>query len=284
MTRKNGTDEVSKNVINFLKNRFGSSLTKTDQDQLQSMIGDSQAGARTKDPNKPKRGNSAYIYFCEDLRPQVTKEHPDCEAKQIIGKLAELWKKAKQNPADVKRYYDLAEKDKERYHSEMKDYTPPATAKRGKKDPGLPKKAKSAYLFFYEDKRPGIVEANPGTKATDITRIIGAQWTKIKDIPSETDKYVKLAEKDKTRYTKEMQSVKKGGDVKVDEVEEVEVEVDVTKDEGYEAFSKKMKKALKAKEPDASDGEIAKRLSSLWKDLDSDARGKFAKTSKKGKK
>ena len=102
MTRKNGTDEVSKNVINFLKNRFGSNLTKTDQDQLQNIILESQTGTRAKDPNKPKRGNSAYIYFCEDKRPQVTNENPDCEAKQIIAKLAELWKEAKVNPKNVK--------------------------------------------------------------------------------------------------------------------------------------------------------------------------------------
>jgi len=156
----------------------------------------------------------------------------------------------------------------------MKEYTPPVTAKRGKKDPSLPKKAKSAYLFFYEDKRPGIVEKNPGMKATDITRIIGAEWTKIKDSTSDTDKYVKLAEKDKQRYVSELQSAK-------DSASSVETETEVEEnepvaEEGYAAFTEKMKKALKKKEPTATDEDIAKRLSCLWKDLDADARAKFA--------
>ena len=80
--------------------------------------------------------------------------------------------------------------------------------RRGKKDPSLPKKAKSAYLFFYEAKRPDIVQKNPGMKATDITRIIGAEWTKIKDSPSDTQKYVELADADKARYMNELKVTK----------------------------------------------------------------------------
>ena len=89
-----------------------------------------------------------------------------------------------------------------------------------------------------------------------------------------------LAEKDKQRYVNELQSAKGV----VDSVEEQTQEAEPVVEEGYQAFAEKMRKALKKKEPDATDEDIAKRLSCLWKDLDDDARAKFAKQSKKNKK
>ena len=122
-------------------------------------------------------------------------------------------------------------------------------------------------------------------KATDITRIIGAEWTKIKDSTPDTAKYVKLAEKDKERYVKELQGMKEGVVQEPVEAAKTPQEDPPVAEAGYSVFADKMTKTIKKRDPEASNEDIAKKLSCLWKDLDDEGRAKFAKQeTKKSKK
>jgi len=73
---------------------------------------------KKKDPNAPKRSKSAYMFFCDDKRPDVKKKHPDLKMTDVSKKLAELWKECH----DKKPFEAQAAKDKERYEKAKKEY------------------------------------------------------------------------------------------------------------------------------------------------------------------
>lgn len=76
--------------------------------------------------------------------------------------------------------------------------------KKKEKDPNLPKRAKSAYLFYSIEMWPKVVAENAGKNlsAPDVAKIIGEKWAKL----SEKDKmhFNKMADDDKKRYDAEM--------------------------------------------------------------------------------
>ena len=77
---------------------------------------------------------------------------------------------------------------------------------KSKKNKNLPKKAKSAYFFYCDEKRPALLEkekkkggkVNIGTVAKEL----GAMWQKLS--AEKKKKYEKMNLKDKERYDKEM--------------------------------------------------------------------------------
>jgi len=79
-----------------------------------------------KDPAKPKRPTSAYLYFCEAARPKLMKKMKGKKNKKInLGDIAKqlgaMWKGLSDN--DKKPYTEKSQKDKERYLDEMEKYT-----------------------------------------------------------------------------------------------------------------------------------------------------------------
>ncbi|XP_066293294.1 uncharacterized protein [Branchiostoma lanceolatum] len=81
---------------------------------------------KEKDPNAPKKPANAFFMFCQQRRSQVQESYYK-EHKEEIGhheltkRLAKSWNSL--SSEDKKRYYDMYEKDKERYEREMKEYT-----------------------------------------------------------------------------------------------------------------------------------------------------------------
>ena len=71
-----------------------------------------------KDDKKIKKNKSAYIFFCEDVRPIVKAENPDMSAKDIIRELANRWKDAKNDSEIFESYKEKEIADKERYAQE----------------------------------------------------------------------------------------------------------------------------------------------------------------------
>lgn len=72
------------------------------------------------------------------------------------------------------------------------------------KDPMLPKKAKSAYLFFSTENRPVIKAQNPDATFGDLGKLVGAAWKKA---DKETKaKYQKMNEDDQVRYAEDMKN------------------------------------------------------------------------------
>ena len=75
---------------------------------------------------------------------------------------------------------------------------------KAKKDPNLPKRAKSGFMFYCDEHRGKLIEkykkANKKVIISDVAKELGKSWKKLKS----RVKYDKLAAKDKERYAEEM--------------------------------------------------------------------------------
>jgi len=75
-----------------------------------------------------------------------------------------------------------------------------------KKDETKPKRPRTSYMYFSEEKRGDIQKNNPELKMGGIAKKLGEMWGKVDD--KEKKKYEKLAEEDKDRYEKELEEWK----------------------------------------------------------------------------
>ncbi|KAI8149163.1 high mobility group box domain-containing protein [Fennellomyces sp. T-0311] len=69
-----------------------------------------------KDPNAPKRGLSAYMFFSQETRTKVQQENPDAAFGQIGKILGDKWKNM--TDEEKKPYVEKAQEDKKRYEAE----------------------------------------------------------------------------------------------------------------------------------------------------------------------
>ena len=78
-----------------------------------------------KDPLKPKRPKSSYLYFCDKARPKImskmSKNGDKINLGQITKQLGKKWKKL--NEEDKLPYVELSKKDKVRFEEAMEKYT-----------------------------------------------------------------------------------------------------------------------------------------------------------------
>eukprot|EP00127_Corallochytrium_limacisporum_P004249 Clim_evm194s157 gene=Clim_evmTU194s157 len=154
-----------------------------------------------KDKNAPKRAMSAFMFFGNDIRPQLRQEYPDAKITQIAAILGQRWKALPQK--DRVKYEKMAAADKERYQQEKAHYVPPPNLKKGKrkKDPNAPKRAMSAFMYYANDVRAVLRQKHPDLKITQIAQMIGEQWQNMNEKQRKT--YVEKAAADKARYDKE---------------------------------------------------------------------------------
>lgn len=101
-----------------------------------------------RDPNKPKKNISAYIFFSSSQRGEYSKKYPDLKNKDIQKKMGEDWKAL--SSTERKKYDDMAKNDQERYEKENQTYlkmvenssSPPPNTPTSNETP-CPKKQKS---------------------------------------------------------------------------------------------------------------------------------------------
>ncbi|OJJ39297.1 hypothetical protein ASPWEDRAFT_106524, partial [Aspergillus wentii DTO 134E9] len=72
------------------------------------------------DPNAPKRGLSAYMFFANDMRDKVREENPGISFGQVGKQLGDRWKNL--SDADRRPYDEKAAADKKRYEEEKAAY------------------------------------------------------------------------------------------------------------------------------------------------------------------
>jgi len=178
---------------------------------------------KLKDENAPKRPKSGYLFFAEKKRPEIKEAQPDLKMTEVSKVIGELWKEV--TPESKAKYVKKADKDKERYQEELKDYVRPSDEvlleqkgnqkkkrgkpssadkkKRAKKPEGAPKGAKSAYMFFCAAKRDEVKESFPDYKMTEVSKELGRMWKEDFATEEEREEFVKQAAEDKERYTQE---------------------------------------------------------------------------------
>jgi len=179
---------------------------------------------KINDPNKPKRGKSAYIFFCSKKREEVKKNLGEgAKATDVTSELGKMWNalKVSTKQADIKLLASLeaeAAKDKARYTGEMDGYvalseeelavmvSTKKSRKTSDKDPNAPKRSKSAYIFFCAAMRPQVKEDLGEAGKSLIMSELGKRWKLLKedeDRAAELDRYLKMAVCDKSRYENE---------------------------------------------------------------------------------
>jgi arsenate reductase-like glutaredoxin family protein len=138
----------------------------------------------------PKKALTAYVFFCNEKRQGVKADNPDASFGDIGKKLGALWKEL--SDSEKKKYQKMQAKDKERYEKEKAempegegddDDQPKKKRKTGKakKEPGEPKKAKSAYMFFCDDERKKLKEENPDMVFAEVNKALGDRWRQLSD-------------------------------------------------------------------------------------------------------
>ncbi|KAL8270063.1 hypothetical protein Esti_006013 [Eimeria stiedai] len=74
-----------------------------------------------KDPDAPKRGTPAYIFFMKEKREEICKKNPSVKsATEIAALVGDEWKKL--TPSQKAPYEKKAEADKQRYQREIAAY------------------------------------------------------------------------------------------------------------------------------------------------------------------
>ena len=214
------------------------------------------ASKEEKEP-RPKKGKTAYLFFCSAERGNMKKKYPALTNKEITKKLGEKWTSIKDDEDKIKIYKDMAEEDKERFEQEKSDMGKP---KKNKKDDGGIKKNKSAYIFFCEEQRQVIKSENPEMKAKEIMSELGKRWKELDD----KEKYKELAEKDKERYEEEKKNLpegetdsdgekekkKRGRPKKVREEKQVKLPVEESDDEDDKPIKRKLKRKIVIEDSD----------------------------------
>jgi hypothetical protein len=220
-------NKFNKFVLSFLKDTSQSEninelwMGADVQKQVKHLSNSCGINRKKKDPHAPRRGKSGYLFFCTDHRDAVKASLGESsKATDVTKELGIRWNALKDSkkPADKKilaGYEKAAADDKARYQTEKSEYTPPETnedkgnTRRGgkQKSPKTgPKRAKSGYLYFCEDRRNKLKSENPNLKSTEITSELGRLWNELKADESRSAElavYEKQANDDKNRYDSE---------------------------------------------------------------------------------
>ena len=272
---------------------------------------------KIKDPNKPKRGKSAYIFFCAKKREEAKATlGDDAKATEVTSELGLMWNalKASTKSADKKLLASLvseAAEDKARYTEEMESYVAPSdedlatmvSPKKGRKtsdkDPNAPKKGKSAYIFFCADMRPQVKEELGEEGKSLIMSELGKRWKELKEDEgraAELDRYAKMAANDKARYEEEKPSPKKAKPKKDDEESDeekptpkkakpkkndAEEKESPKKKTGYAYFCSVNREGVKTDNPDMKAQDVTRELARLWKELDKDEQTEWSSSAAK---
>eukprot|EP00586_Coscinodiscus_wailesii_P004416 CAMPEP_0172483482 /NCGR_PEP_ID=MMETSP1066-20121228/10494_1 /TAXON_ID=671091 /ORGANISM="Coscinodiscus wailesii, Strain CCMP2513" /LENGTH=946 /DNA_ID=CAMNT_0013247383 /DNA_START=94 /DNA_END=2934 /DNA_ORIENTATION=- len=232
---------------------------------------------KKKDPNEPKKNWSSYMFFTNDKRAEIKSKNPDASFGDIAKLMGAEFKKL--TDEERKKYEDMADQDKLRYKSEMKNYTPPSgdeddadKSEKGKKKKG-PKKNLSSYNYYYKAVRDDVAKKNPGASFGGLSKIISGQFKLLSK--DEKKKYESLAKDDKERYAKEME--KHGGDDKKGKKAKAVKDPNAPKKNltSYMLFAKAVREETKRKNPDASFGELGKLMGEEFKKLSPEERKKW---------
>ena len=174
--------------------------------------------SKKKDKNAPKRGKSAYIFFCGDHRAQAKQklqEQGEPTGIGAVGKeLGRMWTQAKEG--DISKWKKMETQDKERYENEKETYVPAEEVKTPKKKSSGKKRGKSAYIFFTIAERIKIKQDKPDLKGKDVMKELGERWAEAKK--GDIGKWEQMAAEDKQRVQEE--SEESGSEEKTDVDEE----------------------------------------------------------------
>lgn len=171
-----------------------------------------------KDPNAPKRNQSAYLLYQNAMRDTFKLQNPGMTFGQLAKYTSAMY--AEMPPDEKEAWNQRAEQDKARYLHALSQYVPPPgydvkgdaiagaaparATKSGKvtRDPNAPKKNMSAYLMYQNTMRESFRTENPGMTFGQLSKFTSAMYKSL--TPEEKGRWEEAARQDKTRYEGEM--------------------------------------------------------------------------------
>ena len=73
-----------------------------------------------RDPSKPKKPKTSYMFYCAEMRASVTKKNPTAKMGEMSKILGMMWNKLK--PEDKTKYEKMADDEKETYNESIRDW------------------------------------------------------------------------------------------------------------------------------------------------------------------
>mmetsp|Transcript_19900 Transcript_19900/g.41881 ORF Transcript_19900/g.41881 Transcript_19900/m.41881 type:complete len:368 (-) Transcript_19900:188-1291(-) len=171
-----------------------------------------------RDPNAPKRNQSAYLLYQNAMRDTFKLQNPGMTFGQLAKYTSAMY--AEMPPEEKEAWAQRAEQDKARYLHELSQYVPPPgydvkgdavagagptvrALKNGKtRDPNAPKKNMSAYLMYQNTMRESFRTENPGMTFGQLSKFTSAMYKSL--TPEEKGRWEEAALQDKARYETEM--------------------------------------------------------------------------------
>jgi len=136
----------------------GSKRPGTEDDDIEGGNKKRRTSRKTRDPDAPKRAASSYIFFQNDVRPELRKQYPDVSTADILARVKKRW--AEMTPEQKGPYERLQAEAKQKWETEKRAYD----ERRGIVAPTKPVNRKTAAAIIEEPVQPVI-----GTKLAQKT-------------------------------------------------------------------------------------------------------------------
>ena len=186
-------ENINQFVLDFLENNKTNmsehwSSKKNQQSLIKTL---KKNNIKIKDPDKPKRGKSGFLFYCDTKRPIIKQENPELTVKEIVSKLGTEWQLLKTSNSDeINKYEEMSSKDRNRYKQEMKNYIPILNRKteykkNSEKKPSKRRSKRNDEDIMYENftkmKKPRVKKSHPEFDSNDIIEYIKSKWDNLAD-------------------------------------------------------------------------------------------------------
>ena len=111
--------ESHASLIKMLCMEFGES--EKIAEMLEKYLGQKLKIKAPKDPNKPKRAKSGFVFYCDEHRPALMAKAKK-KGKIVIGDISKALGKSWKSLKNKSKYDNLALADKERYEKAIGEY------------------------------------------------------------------------------------------------------------------------------------------------------------------
>lgn len=131
---------------------------------------------KNKDPAKPKRGKSGFLFFCDENRPLIKQSTEGITVKEVVSQLGTLWQQLKKE-GQTGKYDLLSTKDRDRYKDEMIEYN--KKKKNPTMTPKTPRNKQTSLDLYIKSKKARVKTKHPELTDGLIEKSLKDRWKKL---------------------------------------------------------------------------------------------------------